>query len=197
MPAGDSKGSAKPHEGPIGLYVVAAELAFLLAPFVVIAFAYLYKGDLRNVLYTPYWSLASSILIGQALIRFIARLLQSNAHDPTISWERVTLIFSVLIVLGLVPSLVVLLLVLISTQPSAYLGIAQMVLFVVGFCLYLAFGWTGQEMVSAPRSSEEFSVELDIASAYVPTSAAAACAPGRCPASSPAAIAWGDCRSPS
>jgi uncharacterized protein with PQ loop repeat len=170
MPAGDSKGSVKAHEGPIGLYVVAAELAFLLAPFVVIAFAYLYRGDLRNVLYTPYWSLAASILIGQALIRFIARLLQSNTHDPTISWERVTLIFSVLIVLGLIPSLVVLLLVLISTQPSAYLGIVQVILFVVGVCLYLAFGWTGQEMVSSPRSGEEFSVELDIASANVPIS---------------------------
>ncbi len=170
MPAGENQGAPKAHEGVMGVYVVAAELAFLLAPFVVIAFAYLYKADFRNVLYTPYWSVASSVLIGQALIRFIARLLQSGIHDPSISWERVTLIFSVLIVLGLIPSLVVLLLVLITPQPSAYLGIAQVILFVVGFCLYLAFGWTGQEMVSSPRSAEEFSVELDIASASVPRS---------------------------
>jgi hypothetical protein len=168
MQGGDSQSVPRPHERVVGLHVVAAELAFLLVPFVVIGFAYLYKGDLRNVLYSPYWSIASSVLIGQALIRFIIRLLQSNAHDPAISWERVTVIFSVLIVLGLVPSLLVLLLVLISTQPSLYLGVAQLILFVLGFSLYLALGWTGQDMVSNSTSTEEFSAELDIATANVP-----------------------------
>jgi len=170
MPPGESHGAPKQREGLMELYVVAAELAFLLVPFVVIGFAYLYKADLHTIFYTPYWSIASSILIGQALIRFVSRLLQSRAHDPTISWERVTLIFSVLIVLGLVPSLVVLLLVLISAQPSAYLGIAQVILFGFGVCLFLAFGWTGQEMVFHPRAAEEFSVEIDIASANTPRS---------------------------
>lgn len=170
MSGGDSQIAPRSHEGVVGLHIVAAELAFLLVPFVVIGFAYLYKGDLRNVLYTPYWSIASSVLIGQALIRFIIRLLQSKTHDPAISWERVTVIFSILIVLGLIPSLLVLLLVLISTQPSLYLGVAQVVLFVFGFSLYLAFGWTGQDMVSNAGSNEEFSVELDIATPSVPRS---------------------------
>ncbi|MFN7996838.1 MAG: hypothetical protein U0Q18_24705 [Bryobacteraceae bacterium] len=170
MHGGDSETAPKPHERVAGLHIVAAEMAFLLVPFVVIGFAYLYKGDLRNALYTPYWSIASSVLIGQALIRFIIRLIQSNAQDPAISWERVTVIFSVLIVLGLIPSLIVLLLVLISTQPSMYLAVAQLVLFVFGFSLYLAFGWTGQDMVSNSAPSEEFSVELDIATANVPRS---------------------------
>jgi len=170
MHGGDSQSPARPHERVGGLHIVAAELAFLLVPFVVIGFAYLYKGDLRNVIYTPYWSIASSVLIGQALIRFIIRLLQSNVHDPAISWERVTVIFSVLIVLGLIPSLMVLLLVLISTQPSLYLGVAQLILFVFGCSLYLAFGWTGQDMVSNASSTEEFSVEMDIATANLPRS---------------------------
>ncbi len=96
MDSGDSQSASKPGERVVGPQIVAAELAFLLGPFVVIGLAYLYKGDLRNVLYTPYWSVASSVLIGQALIRFVIRLLQSNAHDPAISWEKVTLIFSLL-----------------------------------------------------------------------------------------------------
>ncbi len=138
MPSSESPGAPKQGERPIELYLVGAELAFLLVPFVVIGLAYLFKADFRTIFYTPYWSVASSILIGQALIRFVSRLLQSRAHDPSISWERVTLIFSVLIVLGLVPSLVVLLLVLISTQSSTYLGIAQVILFVFGVWLFLA-----------------------------------------------------------
>lgn len=164
LPA-ESPGAPKQREGMIDLYIIAAELTFLLVPFVVIGLGYLYKADLRTIFYAPYWSVASSILIGQALIRFVSRLLQSRAHDPAISWERVTLIFSVLIVLGLVPSLVVLLLVLITAQPSAYLGIAQIILFIFGVCLFVAFGWTGQEMVFHLRPAEEFSVEVDIASA--------------------------------
>jgi len=170
MLGGDSQSAPKPHGRVVGLHVVAAELAFLLGPFVVIGFAYLYKGDLRNALYSPYWSIASSVLIGQALVRFIIRLLQSNDFDSAISWERVTLIFSVLIVLGLIPSLVVLLLVLISPQPSLYLGVAQVVLFVFGFSLYLALGWTAQDMMSSSASTEDDSVELDLAAANIPLS---------------------------
>ena len=170
MPAGESQGAPKQQEGLIELYVVAAEMAFLLVPFIVIGFAHLYKADLSTILYTPYWSIASSILIGQALIRFVSRLLQSRADDPAISWERVTLLFSVLIVLGLIPSLVVLLLVLISTQPSAYLGIAQVILFAFGVSLYLAFGWMGQEMVTHSGTTEESTVEMEIASANAPRS---------------------------
>ena len=117
-----------------------------------------------------YWSIASSTLIGQALIRFVSRLLQSRAHDSAISWEKVTLLFSVLVVLCLIPSLVVLLLMLISTQPSAYLGIAQVILFVFGVSLYLAFGWMGQDMVTHSRSTEESTVERDIASSNAPRS---------------------------
>jgi hypothetical protein len=167
MPGRDSQTAPTPHTG---VHVVVAELAFLLMPFIVIGFAYLYKGDLHNVLYTPYWSIASTVLIGQALIRFIIRLLQSNAHDPELSWERVTVIFSVLTVLGLVPSGLVLLLVLISAQPSFYLAMGQLILFVFGFSLYLVLGLTGYEMVSTPTSTEEFSVDLDVATANVPRS---------------------------
>jgi len=169
MHGGDSQSAPGPHERVGALHIVTAELVFLLVPFVVIGLAYLYKGDLRNIIYAPYWSIASSVLIGQALIRFIIRLLQSNAHDPAISWERVTLVFSVLIVLGLVPSLLVLLLVLISPQPSLNLGVAQLILFVFGFSLYLAFGSTAQDMMSNTTSAED-SVELDIATANVPRS---------------------------
>jgi hypothetical protein len=109
-------------------------------------------------------------MIGQGLVQFIIRLLQTNAHDPAISWERVTLIFSLLIVLGLIPSLVVMLLVLISTPPPFYLGVAQLVLFVLAFFLYLALGWTAQDMRSNTNAQEEFPAELDIATASVPRS---------------------------
>jgi len=170
MHGGDSENAPKPHERIVGLHIVAAELAFLLGPFVVIGLAYFYKGDPRSVIYTPYWSIASSVLIGQALVRFIIRLLQSDVHDPAISWERVTLVFSLLIVLGLIPSLLVLLLVLISTQPSLYLCVAQLVLFVFALSLYLALGWTAQDMMSNTTPAEEFTADLDIATANVPRS---------------------------
>jgi len=41
MPPGEIRASSKPQEGPIELYVVAAELAFLLVPFIVICIAHL------------------------------------------------------------------------------------------------------------------------------------------------------------
>ena len=168
MPGGEIQSAPKPHGIAVGLYLVAAELAFLLGPFVVIGFAYFYKGDLHDVLYTPYWSIASAVLIGQALVRFIVRMLQSNAHDPSIAWERVTLVFSLLIVLVLIPSLVVLLLVLISTQPSTYLAVAQLILFVLAFSLYLVLGWISQDMMSNTAPAEVFSDQMEIGTANLP-----------------------------
>lgn len=162
MHGGDNQSAPKPH-AKAGLQIVAAELAFLLAPFVVIVLAHLYKPDLHNIFYTPYWSIAASLLIGQAMIRCIIQLLQSKPHDPTISWERVTLIFSLLIVLGLIPSLLVLLLVVISNEPSVYLVVAQLILFVFAFWLYLVLGWSAQDLMSNPAYAEELRAELDVA----------------------------------
>ena len=167
MDDGDGRSALRRHDR-VGLQIVAAELAFLLGPFVVTGLAYLYKGDLRHMLYSPYWSIASCVLIGQALIRFITQLLRSESHDAAISWERVTLIFSLLIVLGLIPSMLVLLLVLITPQPSLFLGVAQLVLFVFAFSLYLVLGWTAQDMLSNTAPVEEFTAELDISTASVP-----------------------------
>jgi hypothetical protein len=164
MHGGEDQSAPRLHE-KVGLQIVAAELAFLLAPFVVIGLAYLYKPELKNILYTPYWSIASSVLIGQALIRCIIQLLQSKAHDPTISWERVTLIFSLLIVLGLIPSLLVLLLMMISTEPSMYLVVAQLVLFVFAFWLYLVLCWSAQDLMSNPAAAQEYNPELEMAPA--------------------------------
>ncbi len=168
MGGGDGQSAPKPSERA-GLHIVAAELAFLLVPFVVVGLAYFYKGDLVNLLYVPYWSIASSVLIGHALIRFIIRLLQSNGHDPGISWEKVTLIFSLLIIFGLIPSLLVLLLVLISAQPSMYLGVTQLVLFVFALGLYLWFGSIAQDMPNT-AATEEFSAGLNISTPNVPRS---------------------------
>jgi hypothetical protein len=170
MHGGEGLRAAKPDGRVVGLHLVAAELAFLLGPFVVIGFAYFYKGDLHDLLYTPYWSIASAVLIGQALVRFIVRMLQSNLHDPSIAWERVTLVFSLLIVLVLIPALVVLLLVVISTQPSFFLGVAQLILFLVAFSLYLVLGWIAQDMMANSGPAEEYSNELDIGTASVPRS---------------------------
>jgi hypothetical protein len=128
--------------------MVGTEMAFLLVPFLVVAIGLLFKGDLSGLLYSPYWSVASSLFVGQLLVRCVAHLVQSRAHDAGISWEKVVLTFSLLIVLGLVPCLLVLLLVLITNTPSIYLGIAQIGLFVIAFFLYLIFGQTIQEMTS-------------------------------------------------
>jgi len=126
------------------LCVVAAEALFILLPFVVIGIVLWHKGDLARFPYMPEWAIAAAILVGLALVRFTTGLFQAGAEIRALAWERVMLVFSGVIIFALVPSLLVLALVLVSSAVSLYLALGQVALFVMGLALFLALGWSGQ-----------------------------------------------------
>jgi hypothetical protein len=134
------------------LCVVATEALFILLPFVVIGIALSNKGQFSKFLYMPEWAISAAVLIGLSLVRFTSGLLQGNIQMTSLSWQRVMLIFSMVIVLALVPSLLVLALVLVSGAPSQGLAFAQIVLFALGLFLFVAFGWTGQQFLEEAKS---------------------------------------------
>ncbi len=136
------------------LCVVGAEALFIVLPFVVIAIVLLQKGELAKFAYMPEWAIAASILTGLSLVRFTTGLLHANAEVETFAWERVMLVFSLIVIFALVPSLLILALVLVSGVNSGYIAVIQIFLFLLGLFLFMTLGWTGQSILAQVKAVE-------------------------------------------
>jgi ABC-type polysaccharide transport system permease subunit len=134
--------------------LVGAEFLFILLPFVVSGIVFSYRGEFSRLLYMPEWSLAASVLVGQALVKFISGML-ANSGKYTVHWERIALAISFLIVLCLVPSLIILSLVLSADAPSRGLAIAQLVMFVIGVGVFFVFGGGGEALMRDEENPQE------------------------------------------
>lgn len=134
--------------------ILGAEFLFILLPFVVSGIVFSHKGDYSKLLRMPEWSLAASVLIGQSLVKFISGML-ANRTVYTARWERVAFAISFLIVIGLVPSLIILALVLLEGAESLGLTIAQGVIFGVGVLAFFAFGAGGEALIRIKSEPSE------------------------------------------
>jgi hypothetical protein len=131
--------------------ILGAEFLFILLPFIVSGIVFSYKGDLSRLLTMPEWSLAASVLIGQSLVKFISGML-ANKDVYTARWERVALAISFLIVVGLVPSLIILSLVLVDGVHTGRLMIAQGGIFALAVVVFFAFGAGGEALMRIKQS---------------------------------------------
>jgi hypothetical protein len=125
---------------------LTAEIILTLLPFIVDAIVLAYKGELKNIFLIPEWSIASSVLMAQALLKFISFVL---AYDPErVDRGKALLVSAVLIVICLGASLVILSLVIFIDKPTRGLAIAQIVLFFFGIILFIHFGSAQKDRVS-------------------------------------------------
>jgi hypothetical protein len=123
---------------------LAAEVAFSVLPLLVILMVFINLRQPVHFFSSPEWSFGSAILFGQAFVRFIAGLVRHGrvAQGP------VALIIAVLLVFGLTPSLVVLIIVLQSSElhcpPSLWLQILQVTLFGCAAAAHVLLGTVGE-----------------------------------------------------
>jgi hypothetical protein len=152
MPNVEEKGTQNAKNS---LCVVGAETLLVLLPFVVIAIVLAQKGEIARLPYMPEWGMASSALIGLAMVRFATGLLHAGGLVEGLAWERVVLLFAVIVVLGLVPSLLVLSLVLVAGKPSGFLAAMQMVFFALSLFLFISLGWAGEHVLTQSTETAE------------------------------------------
>lgn len=121
---------------------ILAELLFVLLPLVVIVIIRLYQGlSIGNIIQIPEISFAAAIIFGQ----IIAKLVSAAAIcDYKLNWQVLSLIVSCLIVFGLVPSLTILAIILISQIPPTSIYLIQFLLFLASIMALLSFGCIGQ-----------------------------------------------------
>lgn len=120
---------------------LSAEVCFAFLPLVVLVVVK--TSHSGAFLSSPEWAFGASILFGQALVKFVSGVVRRGRAAK----GTVALAVSLLLVIGLAPSLIVLTLNLMSDaheEPSALLIAAQLTLFAVSTLSYLVFGTLGE-----------------------------------------------------
>ena len=122
---------------------VTVELLFSVLPLVILMIVHAYLDSFPSVFSLPEWALIAAVLFGQTIAKTTSGAI-AFANKASINYHRITLDVTLIIVFGLVPSLVVLVLILISPSPRLGLTITQIVLFLLSLVTFFAYGGTMQ-----------------------------------------------------
>jgi hypothetical protein len=135
------------------LYVVMAEVLFILLPFLVIGMVFYFRGKWSELFSQPEWALAASVISGQAVVKLICGFLSTPMGR--IAWQKISLGITFVIVLCLTPSLLVLTLILNAERTSRALIKTQVCFFLVGLVIFILFNWAGEGLRAWGKFKQE------------------------------------------
>jgi len=115
--------------------ILVADYIFYLLPFVILVIVSLVKGGFSDLITISDWSIASTIIYGQLIVKLSSALAATNREKKI---PAITLYLTILVCLGLVVNVVVYSLMLI--MPSDTLGVVQLVLFGLASICHFVFG---------------------------------------------------------
>jgi len=115
--------------------VLIADYIFYLLPFIILLIIRLAQGNLFDLLLISDWSIASTIMYGQLIVKLSSALAATSRQKKI---PAITLYLTVLVCLGLVVNVVVYVLMLI--MPNSSIGIAQLALFTLASVCHFVFG---------------------------------------------------------
>jgi len=123
-----------------------AEVMFVIVPLVVIYLVSIQTSHGSTVLTSPEWSVGSIILFGQVMVKFTLGVAHKGGGAP----GPLALILVLLVMLGILPSCLLLIYVVASNEASAchlsptfaltWINPAQMVVFIIAIIVYLSLG---------------------------------------------------------
>ena len=102
---------------------ILGELLFVLLPLVVIVIIRIYQNlPIKNITQIPEISFAAAVIFGQTLIKLVS---SAAITDYRLNWQLFSFIISCIIVFGLVPSLTILSIILVSQTPPTNIYLIQ------------------------------------------------------------------------
>tara|TARA_R110002072_G_C7629516_1_gene506795 strand:+ start:75 stop:566 length:492 start_codon:yes stop_codon:yes gene_type:complete len=125
---------------------IIGELAFIFLPFIVILIINLNKGNFANLLQTADWSLASAILFGQTIVKIIMGV---SAQEHSFEYQRFGFLSALIIVLGLIPSVVIIGIFETTGKLSTGIIILQFILLAIAVWTFIILGTIGQHLYSS------------------------------------------------
>ena len=121
--------------------VVLSEILFVILPIIVIALLYISTSKFSSLFRSHEWTFASIIMFGQSIVKFSSGISNFESRKR---WELVSIILALIIVIGLVPSIIILV-VLLTQQTSHWcIYLIQYILFLLSIFIYFNIGSVGQ-----------------------------------------------------
>jgi hypothetical protein len=125
-------------------YVLISEMLFTLLPLIVIGIVRSYQSKFELIFYNTEWAMMSIILFGQSIVKFSSGVANSKLK---FRWQLVSMIISLIIIFGLVPSIIILIINLLNSEPSFGLHLAQITLFISSILTFFIIGYLGQKLI--------------------------------------------------
>lgn len=107
--------------------VILSEISFILLPLVIFLFVHLVTERKTPFYELSEWSFASIVMFGQSIVKFSQSLAKTKIK---IRWQWVALILTVIIILGLVPSVAILIILLTDSASTGWIYFIQGVIFI-------------------------------------------------------------------
>lgn len=126
------------------VYVLLSELLFNILPLIILLIIRSYESKFEMIFYNTEWSMMAIILYGQSIVKFSCGISNSNLK---FRWQLVSLIISIIIIFGLIPSIVTLIINLLSDKYSFNMYIFQMVIFLISIPTFFIIGYLGQKLL--------------------------------------------------
>ncbi|PTX14702.1 hypothetical protein C8N40_110131 [Pontibacter mucosus] len=126
------------------IYILLSELLFTILPVFIVLIVRSYEGNYKMIFYNTEWSIMAIILYGQSIVKFSSGISNSKAK---FRWQLVSLIISIIIIFGLIPSITVLIINLLNSGENFAMYMIQTFLFVVSVFCYFIIGYLGQKML--------------------------------------------------
>ena len=128
------------------VFLVLGEVLFTLSPFIVLLMVFYFKGRAENIFSQPEWAMVAAVISAQAVVKLVAGLL-SLSGGRRVAWQFFSFVIAVVIVLGIIPSLIVLSLTLNSENTiSMKLVQWQFICFSVGFVFFISSHYTAEAL---------------------------------------------------
>lgn len=125
-------------------YVLISEMLFTVLPLIVISIVRSYQCKFELIFYNTEWAMMSIILFGQSIVKFSSGIANSSLK---FRWQLVSMIISLIIIFGLIPSIIILIINLLNDDKMFSLHIAQIALFIISILTFFIVGYLGQKLI--------------------------------------------------
>lgn len=116
-------------------FYAIGELFFVLLPVIVIIITFCAKGSSKEILRLPEWSLLASVMFGQSIIKNI-HAIGKSLPSGKLDYHQFGTVTAAILVLGLIPSLAILLIIYILDCLPTWVYVVQLILFIIASALY-------------------------------------------------------------
>lgn len=134
------------------IWIIITEILFAILPIIVISFVLILNGKFSELFNKSELSFVAVVLFGQTLIRFLSGIAKSTKRKK---WFLMSFYAAIIFVIGVIPSVILLITIYQNTNLQDIIFIFQIVWFILSIITYIIFGTIGQMYLEENLTSEE------------------------------------------